>query len=104
MQSPYRLEFVSSDFATEEQASSAVGRLWQDLAAARQVFKAAVPIWLTFAFGVLIAFNDMQIASRLGPAAQAAMGLCETVWYLFTLIASGIAGGIGTGVSQAVGA
>jgi Na+-driven multidrug efflux pump len=104
MESHYRLDLVSSDFAITGRADSPVRQFWQELGAVRQVFYAAVPIWLTFVFGVLIAFNDMQIASRLGPPAQAAMGLCETVWYLFTLVASGIAGGIGTCVSQAVGA
>jgi Na+-driven multidrug efflux pump len=104
MQSHYRLDRASSDFAITGRANSSLCRFWQDFHLVRQVFSAAGPIWLTFAFGVLIAFNDLQIASRLGPPAQAAMGLCETVWYLFTLVASGIAGGIGTCVSQAVGA
>ncbi len=83
---------------------SSIDTHWQATSDLRRVFLAAFPIWLSFSFGAAIAFNDMQLAGRLGPQAQAAMGLCETVWCLFALVASGIAGGAAACVSQSLGA
>lgn len=63
----------------------------------------AVPLLVTLSMSSLIGLSDMYMASLLGNAAQAAVGIADQVLFLSVITATGLCGGVGCCVAQSFG-
>jgi len=63
----------------------------------------AVPLLVTLSMSSLIGLSDMYMASLVGNAAQAAVGIADQVLFLTVITATGLCGGVGCCVAQSFG-
>ena len=73
-------------------------------AALRSTAAPVVPLYLSWLLMALIGIVDLALASRIDTHAQAALGIADQILFLTMLAMSGLAGGLNSCMSQALGA
>ena len=62
------------------------------------IFIPAVPLAVSLLLSAIIGLSDTFLAAKLGTASLAAMGFCEPLWFMMTLLTGGLCSGIAVGV------
>jgi MATE family multidrug resistance protein len=82
--------------------------LWQATDSLRAALRSAaapvVPLYLSWLLMALIGVVDLSLASRINTHAQAALGIADQILFFNMLAMSGLAGGLNSCLSQALGA
>jgi Na+-driven multidrug efflux pump len=63
------------------------------------VFVPAISVVLALWFSTLIGLSDAYLAGKMSKTALAAMGFCEPLWFLVTLLMTGLCSGISVGLA-----
>src|SRR5262249_34933084 len=87
---------------------SALKAFWQASKSFRTSLRSAaapvLPLYLSWLMMALIGIVDLSLASRIDTHAQAALGIADQILFLNMLAMSGLAGGLNSCMSQALGA
>ncbi|MDR3613568.1 MAG: MATE family efflux transporter [Candidatus Obscuribacterales bacterium] len=65
----------------------------------RVVLAPAIPMAIALWFSALIGLSDAYLAGKMSNTALAALGFCEPLWFLVTLLTTGLCSGIAVGLA-----
>ena len=66
----------------------------------RQIFAPAIPCMAALYFAALVGVSDAYLAGKIGNSALAAMSFCEPLWFLVTLLTTGVCSGVTVGLAS----
>jgi Na+-driven multidrug efflux pump len=77
----------------------AVKKLNRTRKIARVVLTPAIPIAIALWLSALVGLSDAYLAGKMSKTALAALGFCEPLWFLVTLLTTGLCSGISVGLA-----